>query len=92
MATDPFELFDQWFAQARASEPSDPEAAALATADVEGRPSVRIVLLKGYGRDGFVFYESSPTGCTRGYIPAPLRGGHIYGRMVAIVGGNPEFR
>jgi pyridoxamine 5'-phosphate oxidase len=56
--TDPFELFDQWFAEARASEPNDPEAMALATADVESRPSVRIVLLKGHGPDGFVFYTN----------------------------------
>jgi pyridoxamine 5'-phosphate oxidase len=58
MATDPFELFDQWFAEARASEPNDPEAMALATADAEGQPSVRIVLLKGHGPDGFVFYTN----------------------------------
>jgi pyridoxamine 5'-phosphate oxidase len=56
--TDPFELFDQWFDEARASEPNDPEAMALATADVESRPSVRIVLLKGHGTDGFVFYTN----------------------------------
>jgi pyridoxamine 5'-phosphate oxidase len=58
MATDPFELFDLWLAEARSSEPNDPEAMALATADVGGRPSVRIVLLKGHGPDGFVFYTN----------------------------------
>jgi pyridoxamine 5'-phosphate oxidase len=58
MATEPFELFDQWFAEARASEINDPEAMALATADAEGRPSARIVLLKGHGPDGFVFYTN----------------------------------
>ena len=58
MATDPLELFDQWLAEARASEPNDPEAMSLATADAEGRPSVRIVLLKGHGPDGFVFYTN----------------------------------
>lgn len=56
--TDPFALFDQWFAEARASEPNDPNAMALATADAVGRPSVRMVLLKGHGRDGFVFYTN----------------------------------
>jgi pyridoxamine 5'-phosphate oxidase len=56
--TDPFDLFDQWFAEARASEPNDPNAMALATADAAGRPSVRMVLLKGHGRDGFVFYTN----------------------------------
>ena len=58
MATDPFMLFDDWFAEARASEPNDPETMALATADREGRPSVRMVLLKGHGQDGFVFYTN----------------------------------
>jgi pyridoxamine 5'-phosphate oxidase len=46
---DPFALFDEWFALARESEPNDPNAMALATADANGRPSVRMVLLKGHG-------------------------------------------
>ena len=58
MATDPFELFDQWFAEAREAEINDPEAMALATADAAGQPSVRMVLLKGHGPDGFVFYTN----------------------------------
>lgn len=58
MATDPFELFNRWFAEAREAEVNDPEAMALATADAHGRPSVRMVLLKGHGRDGFVFYTN----------------------------------
>ena len=58
MASDPFRLFDEWFAEARASEPNDPGAMALATADDDGRPSVRIVLLKAHGPDGFVFYTN----------------------------------
>ena len=56
--TDPFALFDEWFAEARASEPNDPDAMALATADKTGRPSVRMVLLKGHGADGFIFYTN----------------------------------
>ena len=56
--TDPFPLFDDWFAQAQASEPNDPNAMALATADAAGRPSVRMVLLKGHGPEGFVFYTN----------------------------------
>jgi pyridoxamine 5'-phosphate oxidase len=55
---DPFALFDNWFAAARASEPNDPEAMALATADRAGRPSVRMVLLKGHDARGFVFYTN----------------------------------
>lgn len=58
MADDPFALFDAWFAEARDAEPNDPNAMALATADAAGRPSVRMVLLKGHGPDGFVFYTN----------------------------------
>ena len=57
--TDPIALFDEWFAEARIAEPNDPEAVALATADSGGAPSVRMVLLKGHGPDGFVFYTNS---------------------------------
>ena len=56
--TDPLALFDEWFADARAKEPNDPEAMALATADATGNPSVRMVLLKGHGPKGFVFYTN----------------------------------
>jgi pyridoxamine 5'-phosphate oxidase len=59
MSSDPFALFEQWFAEARAAEPNDPDAMALATADSQGRPSVRMVLLKGHGPDGFVFYTNA---------------------------------
>ena len=56
--TDPFQLFSDWFAEARESEPNDPDAMALATATPDGRPSVRMVLLKGHGPDGFTFYTN----------------------------------
>lgn len=56
--TDPFVLFDAWFAEARAHEPNDPNAMALATATPDGHPSVRMVLLKGHGPDGYVFYTN----------------------------------
>lgn len=55
---DPFALFDTWFAQARASEVHDASAMALATADARGRPAVRMVLLKGHGPEGFIFYTN----------------------------------
>ena len=58
MTTDPFQLFNDWFAEAQASEPNDPNAMALATVDGDGQPSVRMVLLKGHGADGFVFYTN----------------------------------
>ena len=61
--SDPFALFDQWFDAARATEPNDPNAMALATATPAGAPSLRMVLLKGHGpqlgeRGGFVFYTN----------------------------------
>lgn len=58
MTDDPFALFDAWFAEAQASEPNDPNAVALATVDARGRPSVRMVLLKGHGPAGFVIYTN----------------------------------
>jgi len=58
MTTDPHSLFEEWFAEARLSEPNDPEAMALATATPGGAPSVRMVLLKGHDRQGFVFYTN----------------------------------
>ena len=57
-ADDPLGLFELWFAAARASEPNDPEAMAVASADAAGRPSVRMVLLKGHDARGFVFYTN----------------------------------
>ena len=57
--TDPLALFDAWFAEAREAEPNDANAMALATATPDGRPSARMVLLKGHGPDGFVFYTNS---------------------------------
>ncbi len=56
MADDPFQLFEEWFAKARASDPNEPEAMAVATTGADGRPSVRMLLLKAYGPEGFVFY------------------------------------
>ncbi|WP_422062499.1 pyridoxamine 5'-phosphate oxidase [Sphingopyxis sp.] len=58
METDPFALFDAWFAEARASEPNDANAMALATSTLDGHPSLRMVLLKGHGPDGFIFYTN----------------------------------
>jgi pyridoxamine 5'-phosphate oxidase len=55
---DPFALFDAWYREARETEINDSNAMALATADAAGRPSVRMVLLKGHGPDGFVFYTN----------------------------------
>ena len=62
-AGDPFALFEQWFADAGAHEPNDPNAMALATVDADGTPNVRMVLLKGldgagFDNRGFVFYTN----------------------------------
>ncbi len=58
MADDPILLFSAWLAEATALEPNDPEAMALATATPDGRPSVRMVLLKDHSPDGFTFYTN----------------------------------
>lgn len=57
MTDDPHALFEAWFAEARESEPNEPNAMAVATADGQGRPSVREVLLKAHDH-GFVFYTN----------------------------------
>ncbi len=63
LASEPFDLFDAWLAQATAHEPNDPNAMALATVDADGLPNVRMVLLKGVDPSGekdrgFVFYSN----------------------------------
>lgn len=55
---DPYALFEAWFAEAKAAEPNDPEAMALATVDATGLPDVRMVLLKAADQRGFVFYTN----------------------------------
>jgi pyridoxamine 5'-phosphate oxidase len=58
MADDPHALFEEWLAEAQLSEPKDPTAMALATADGQGQPAVRMVLMKGHDERGFVFYTN----------------------------------
>ena len=57
-AAEPFALFEEWFGEAKAREINDPNAMALATADRNGLPNVRMVLLKGVDHQGFVFYTN----------------------------------
>ena len=59
MSDDPIALFDAWYAEAKDVEINDPDAMAVATATPGGRPSVRMVLLKGHGPEGFVFYTNA---------------------------------
>ncbi len=55
----PFALFDSWMAEAKKSEPNDPNAMAIATADADGFPNIRMVLLKDATPNGFVFYTNT---------------------------------
>lgn len=57
-ALEPFTLFGEWFDQAQAKEPNDPEAMAVATVDADALPDVRMVLLKNWDENGFVFYSN----------------------------------
>jgi pyridoxamine 5'-phosphate oxidase len=57
-ATDPFGLFASWFAEAKQSEINDPNAMIVATCTLDGLPSARTVLMKGYDEAGFVFYTN----------------------------------
>lgn len=57
-AAEPFGPFEAWMAEAKRSESRDPDAIALATVDAAGLPNVRMVLLKGWGPDGFAFYTN----------------------------------
>ena len=59
LPADPLTLFRRWFAEAEAAEPSDANAMTLATADADGRPSARIVLMKDCDETGFVFYTNT---------------------------------
>ena len=57
-SAEPFRLFAAWLEDATRSEPNDPNALALATVDPDGLPDVRMVLLKGFDEQGFVFYTN----------------------------------
>jgi pyridoxamine 5'-phosphate oxidase len=74
MTDDPYALFNGWYAEARESEPNDSNAMALATADTEGQPSVRMVLLKGHDARGFVFYTNLHSRKARDLIDTPKAG------------------
>lgn len=57
-AGDPFDLFAKWYQEAKETEPTDPNAMSLATIGEGGMPNVRILLLKDFTKDGFVFYTN----------------------------------
>jgi len=87
---DPFATFEAWMAEAGRTEVNDPNAMALATATPDGRPSVRIVLLKSADRDGFVFYTNTQSrkGCELAANPRAMLLFHwkSLGRQVRIEG------
>ncbi len=70
--TDPDALFEAWFAEARASEPNDPDAMTLATAGADGQPHARMVLLKGHSAEGFVFYTNQESDKARQIAERPF--------------------
>lgn len=87
---DPFRQFERWFADARRAGIELAEAAALSTSTRDGRPSARMVLVKGFGEDGFVFYSGyeSRKGAELAENPraALLFYWHVLGRQVRIEG------
>jgi pyridoxamine 5'-phosphate oxidase len=68
---EPWTLFDAWMHEARQTEPNDADAMALATVDADGLPDVRMVLLKGYGPDGLVFYTNTESNKGRELLATP---------------------
>jgi pyridoxamine 5'-phosphate oxidase len=89
-AENPFELFDRWLADARAAGAVLPQAMALATADADGMPDARMVMLRRTGRDGFVFFtdrDSAKGGQLRANPRAVLLGyWRELGRQVRVCG------
>lgn len=89
--TEPFGWFKQWYEEAEAAEPIDPNAMSLATIGEDGLPSVRIVLLKEWDRRGFVFYTNLLSDKGRSLAARPQASLNFYwkslGRQVRISGG-----
>ena len=80
--SDPIEQFSAWFAAALAADIRDANAMTLATATPDGRPSARIVLLKGFDERGFVFFTN--------YLSESLRGARFL--LVATRAASPDQR
>src|SRR5262245_5933910 len=69
--SDPFELFATWLAEAEKTEPNDHNAMSVATVGENGQPSVRMVLLKDFDRNGFVFYTNYESRKGRQILASP---------------------
>jgi len=67
----PFDMFGDWYAEAQAKEPFDHTAMSLASVDAEGMPNVRMVLLKGWDENGFVFYTNQESNKGQDLIANP---------------------
>ena len=91
----PVNLFKEWFKKAETTEPNDPNALSLATADKSGKPKVRMVLLKGFSEDGFTFYtnfnsskgkdlKENPKASMCFHWKSLLRQIRIYGKVVKV--------
>ncbi|MDT3397294.1 pyridoxamine 5'-phosphate oxidase [Streptomyces sp. B1866] len=89
-AADPYEQFTRWFEQAAASGIHEPNAMVVSTADAQGRPSSRTVLMKGYDRRGFVFYTNHGSRKGRDLLENPrvalLFPWHPLARQVLVTG------
>ena len=90
LAPDPYTQFADWLATAVEAELPEPNAMILATADEHGRPSARMVLLKGYDENGFVFYTNYGSRKARDLAANPhaslLLPWHAIDRQVTICG------
>ncbi len=90
LAGDPFTQFGRWLADAVAAQLPEPNAMVLATADADGQPSARTVLLKAYDMDGFVFFTSHTSRKGRELAANPKASlvfpWHALGRQVVVVG------
>jgi pyridoxamine 5'-phosphate oxidase len=87
---DPIEWFREWFAEAAAADPANPNAMALATVGPDGAPTVRTVLLKDVDDRGFTFYTNRESRKGRNLLERPLAGLNFYwpklGRQVRVDG------
>ena len=91
---DPFQLFSHWLADSRAAGAILPQAMALATADAEGMPDARMVMLRSFGPDGFVFFtdRDSTKGAQLRATPRAVLLGYWreFGRQVRVSGAVSE--
>jgi pyridoxamine 5'-phosphate oxidase len=81
-ADEPLRLFAAWFAEARRSEPVNPDAMTLSTVDAAGMPDARMVLMKGFDERGFVFYTNLDSIKSRELAAAPKAALTFYWKLL----------